>query len=210
MLTTTLSTTTARRRARTALLGALGVAVLSIPFATPAGADDSSFDYSGKVGAIAIQVMADTNPEPSSVADLTDLQVTTTDAAFDSYGTSDSSGHVGNLNGLGQLPGLLCLAGLPCPSGFPPADPLDAHAAYPSPTSADAPVVNGKVAQLSGGSPSSAQVATGTAHAEADLKHVLATATGNQTTLVSNVTIGGSTASQLAHIAGGALVTHAE
>jgi hypothetical protein len=207
---------TARRRGRVALLGALGAAALSVPLALPAGAD-TSFDYSGKTGAIGIQVLLDSNPEFSSVADMFDVQVPSADATFDSYGTSDSSGHLANANGLATLPGLLCLAGIPCSDigngigqQVPPADPLDAHAAYPSPKTADAPIVNGKTVQVSGGDPSSAQLALGVAHAEADLNHVSATVTGGRTTLIGQITVGSTSLSQVARVVGGALVTHAE
>jgi hypothetical protein len=189
--------------------------VLAVPSA--ARADQPSFDYSARTGGIGIQALLDSFPEPSPVADLTDLQVPSVDARFDSFGTSDASAHLVNTNGLGTLPGLLCLAGVPCDqfaSGigqpFPPADPLVAHASYPSPEKADAPTVNGQNISLSGGDPSSAQVAVASAHSEADLDHVSGTATAAKTTLLGAIAVGASTTTQASHVKDGALVSDAQ
>jgi hypothetical protein len=140
------------------------VGLLATGPAGPAGATSTAtpnYTYSSSVTAIGVQTALFENPEPSSIPDLTDVQTPSSNAVLNSFGTSDSSAHVGNLNGLGALPSLVCLAsastcnGLPIGTvtaglikSFPPPDPLDAHSAYPAKQSAVAPAVGAKTIQI--------------------------------------------------------------
>ena len=111
--------------------------------------------------AIGLQTAMFSRPEPSSVPDLTDVQTPSSDALLDSFGTSQSNAHVGNLNGLGQLPSLICLASsafckaIPVSTltggaigSFPPPDPIAAQSTYPAHQSDTAPSVGSKKASV--------------------------------------------------------------
>jgi hypothetical protein len=167
-------------------VAAIGLAVAGVVTAPSAGADTSTpnYQYSSKVTAIGVQTALFSNPEPSSVPDLTDVQVPAGDAQLDSFGTSDADGYVGTLNGLGQLPSLICLASAQfckaIPIGtitggqinnFPPADPLDAHSTYPATQHSTAPTIGKNAAtvevkngpfQLAGGTAKSSALASST------------------------------------------------
>jgi len=144
------------------LIGSIGLAVAGVATAPNAGAVSTpTYTYSSSVTAIGLQTAIFSNPEPSSVPDLTDVQTPSSNALLNSFGTSDSSAHIGNLNGLGQLPSLICLASAAAcnaiPIGtltagliksFPPPDPLDAHATYPAKQHATAPSVGPKKATV--------------------------------------------------------------
>lgn len=180
-----------KRRGRLACwLGSIGLAVAGVAGAgsanaansfTPRTAAPPTYTYSSNATAIGLQVQLAQNPEITSVPDLFDIQTPSSDAHLDSFGTSEASGHVGNLNGLGQLPSLVCLAAggacnqLPISTltgglitSFPPPDPLDAHATYPANQTASAPALGSKAAQIqvnSKGLSLGAGTASATAHA---------------------------------------------
>ncbi len=186
----TLLVATRRRGRLLCWVGALGLAVAgtvgagaanAVNTAAPQTSASPTYTYSTNATAIGVQVQLAQRPEPTSVPDLFDVQTPSSDAHLDSFGTSDSSGHVGNLNGLGQLPSLICLAAgggcnkipISLLSGgliksFPPPDPLDAHATYPANQTAVAPLIGTKAAQVqvnSKGLSLGAGTASATAHA---------------------------------------------
>jgi hypothetical protein len=132
---------------------------VTAPSAGATGAPD--YTYSSTVSAIGMQTALFANPDFSSVPDLFDVQIPSSDAQLDSFGTSEANGHVMNLNGLGSFPSLICLASpefcRAIPVGqltagtinaFPPPDPVDAHATYPANQSASAPKIGSKDASL--------------------------------------------------------------
>jgi hypothetical protein len=174
-----------RRAARiSCFAGALGLAVAGVATAPGAGAQSApqppSYTYSSTVAAIGLQTALFSNPEPSSVPDLTDVQTPSSDGQLDSFGTSEASGHVGNLNGLGQLPSLICLASaafcnaIPASTlsgglikNFPPPDPLGAYATNPAHQNDSAPAVGSKQASVKVKSgPFSVGAANADAHAD--------------------------------------------
>lgn len=162
---------TRRRGKAVCLIAAIGLAIVGVVNAATAGATSTtapataattpSYQFSTVVGAIGIQTALKQNPEPSSVPDMTDVQTPSSDAQLDSFGTSFANAHVVNLNGLGGLPALICLASpafcnaIPVSKltggliqGFPPSDPLNAASVYPQNTTASAPHVGTKNAEL--------------------------------------------------------------
>jgi hypothetical protein len=169
---------------RSCLIGAVGCAVVGVVAPSAGAGTAPNYQYTTKVTAIGVQTALFSNPEPSSVPDLTDVQTPSSDAQLDSFGTSNANGHVGNLNGLGQLPSLICLASSAfckaIPIGtltggniknFPPADPLDAASTYPAQQHATAPMIGSKDAsvktksgpfKLAGGTATSSAMPTAT------------------------------------------------
>jgi hypothetical protein len=150
-----------------AFLGAAGMAVFGVVGAGSATAGDApappDYQYSSAATAIGIQVALQRNPDFSSLPDPFDVQTPHSEAALDSFGTSQADGHIVNLNGLGGIPGLICLAAgaatcAQIPIGqvtaglipsFPPPDPVDAHATYPAHQTAKAPLIGKSPAQVS-------------------------------------------------------------
>ena len=218
-----------RAAAAGAFIGAILATVATAAGAAPVGAAPvgaapaetrPSYSYSSMLTAVGLRTQLDSNPEPSSVPDLTDVETPESDGQLDSFGTEDASGHVGNLNGLGNVPGLICEAtgGTPfdcstIPTGgttsFPPPDPLDAHADYPTPTHAVAPSAAGQAAQAS--------IATGpltgsagTASADVGLTTTSTRATLADVGVDSLVTIGSVTTSSTQQVDGASLRSHAE
>lgn len=158
-----------RRGRPLAFLGAVGMAIAGVVGAGSASAGDPpappDYTYSSAVTAIGVQVALQRNPDFSSLPDPFDAEIPHSEAKLDSFGTSQSDGHVVNLNGLGGIGGLVCLAAngpqFKCsdvPIGqltgglipfFPPPDPVDAHASYPAHQEGKAPVLGTTPAQLS-------------------------------------------------------------
>ncbi|MBV9870002.1 MAG: hypothetical protein JO214_05215 [Frankiaceae bacterium] len=193
-----------RRVARlSCLAGSIGLAAAGVITAPAAGASGApNYTYSSVVSAIGAQLALTSNPEPSSIPDLTDVQFPSSDAQLDSFGTSESNGHVVNLNGLGSFPALICLASaafcraIPINqasagtiNSFPPPDPVDAHATYPANQSSTSPKIGSKAAsvvvkqgpvRLAGGNSTATATATTTS----------TTAEESDVSLVGAVTIG--------------------
>jgi hypothetical protein len=98
-----------RRPRAISALAFLGAIVLVTAAVIPSGAAHAAarpgYDYSSMLTAVGLRAQLDSNPEPSSVPDLTDIETPESDGELNSFGTEDASGHVGNANGLGQLPG---------------------------------------------------------------------------------------------------------
>jgi hypothetical protein len=150
-----------------AFLGATGMAIFGVVGAASANAGNApappDYTYSSKVTAIGVQVALQRNPDFSSLPDPFDVETPHSEAQLDSFGTSQSDGHIINLNGLGGIPGLICLAAgaatcAQIPVGqitagliptFPPPDPVDAHATYPAHQSSTAPVLGKSPASVS-------------------------------------------------------------
>jgi hypothetical protein len=193
-----------RRVTRLSCLAAAGgLAVAGVATAPSAGAIDlPSYTYSSVVTAVGLQTALFSNPEPSSVPDLTDVETPASNAQLDSFGTSEAAGHVGTLNGLGQLPSLICLASAAfcraIPIGqltagtinsFPPPDPLQAHATYPAHQDDSAPSIGAKKAQVEVHN-GPFQLGQGVASAHADASTTHTSAVDSSVTVVKGLSIG--------------------
>lgn len=207
------------------LAGAVGLAIAGIVTAPHAGAESApqppDYTYSSTVSAIGLQTAIFSNPEPSSVPDLTDVQTPSSDAVLDSFGTSQAAGHIGNLNGLGQLPSLICLASaaackaIPIGSlsgglikNFPPPDPLGAYATNPAHQNDTAPSVGSKHASVKVKSgPFSIGAANADAHA--DSTSTSTSAVDSDLSILGGVSIGSITTSTSQHVTAAGLVTTA-
>jgi hypothetical protein len=207
------------------LAGSLGLAVAGVVTAPGAGAQSTpqppDYTYSSTVAAIGLQTALFSSPEPSSVPDLTDVQTPSSDGQLDSFGTSQASGHIGNLNGLGQLPSLICLASaaackaIPVNTlsaglikNFPPPDPLGAYATNPAHQNDTAPSVGSKHASVK---VKSGPFAVGAAHADAhaDAVSTSTSAVDSNLSILGGVSIGSITTSTSQHATPAGLVTTA-
>jgi hypothetical protein len=198
------------------IAGAGSASAGSTPSTPTAAAAAPSFTYSSDATAIGVQVQLAQQPEPTSIPDLFDVETPSSNAHLDSFGTSDASGHIGNLNGLGQFPSLICLAAsggcnqIPISqltggviNSFPPPDPLDAHATYPANQTAVAPLVGSKAAQLKVDS-KGLMLGAGTAAATAHALSATTDAADQNLSLAGAITIGSvrTTTSQVATAGG--------
>lgn len=205
--------------------GAVGLATAGIVTAPHAGAQATpqppDYTYSSTVAAIGLQTALFSNPEPSSVPDLTDVQTPSSDGQLDSFGTSEASGHIGNLNGLGQLPSLVCLASaafcnaIPVKTlsgglinNFPPPDPLGAYATNPAHQNDSAPSVGSKQASVKVKSgPFSIGAANADAHADA--VSTSTSAVDSNVSILGGVSIGSIKTSTSQRVTSAGLVTTA-
>jgi len=175
--------TAARWVRRGCLAGAAALALAAtLPLSGAAAATPApDFTFSGGATAFGVQYQLNSNPEPTPVSDVVDVQTPLVNTQLDNFGTADASGKLASAGGAELVPGLVCLASPQfCgqfPAGvYPPANPVEAHATYPKPQDATAPAAGGQAPTGFGSDGNAAAFGSATSHA--DLRRVDSVATG--------------------------------